>query len=120
MLAIEHCLTLGRSCVIDGMTFSRNVDVERVREIAQKTGAHFMPVFVDCPVEVAEERIREDVRATNNAHRSGEAELVAKVAERFETPPPDAIVLDGTLDPEILVGHLIPHIERIAPDAVDS
>jgi predicted kinase len=120
MLSIEHCLALGRSCVIDGMTFSRNVDVERVREIARKTGAHFMPVYFDCPVEVAQERIRNDVKATNNHHRSGEAELVAKVAERFETPPIDAIVIDGTLDSEILVELLVPHIERITPETIRS
>jgi predicted kinase len=120
MLSIEHCLALGRSCVIDGMTFSRNVDVERVRAMSRKTGAHFMPVFFDCPVEIAQERIRKDVRTTNNVHRSGEEELVAKVAERFELPPEDAIVIDCTLDPHVLAGHLVAHIERVAPEAISS
>lgn len=120
MLSIEHCLTLGRSCVIDGMTFSRNADVERVRTMARRAGAHFMPVFFDCPVEVAQERIRKDVRTTNNVHRSGEEELVAKVAERFEQPPEDAIVIDGTLDTDVLAGYLIPHIDRILRGGITS
>ncbi len=116
LLSLAACLKLGRSCVIDGMTFSRKADVTGARTIAQEAGAYFLPIFFDCPLEVAQERVRRDaLHKTHNAHRSGEEDLVAEVAERFDPPPADVLKVDGTLSPHVLVEHIIEYITQHVP-----
>jgi len=64
------CLELGRSCVVEGMPFSRASVVDELRKLAQRAGAGFMPVFLDCPVEDAQARARRDI-AEQGQHAGG-------------------------------------------------
>ena len=57
LLAVASCLELGRSCVVEGMPFSRAREVDELRELAQRAGARFMPVLL-----AARSRLRKRAR----------------------------------------------------------
>jgi predicted kinase len=67
LLAVGACLKLGRSCVVEGMPFSRSDEVEETRSLAEAAGAFFLPVFLHCPVELAQARARSDLARQNRA-----------------------------------------------------
>lgn len=100
LLAVAACLELGRTCIVDGMTFSRAGEVEEVRRITETAGAHFLPVFLDCPVDVAQGRAARDLAERHRVPEDRDERLVARVAERFEAPPADALCVDATKTPE--------------------
>ncbi|MEZ5891299.1 MAG: AAA family ATPase [Xanthobacteraceae bacterium] len=113
LLALATCLELGRSCLVEGMTFSRTSEVEEVRRIAETAGAHFLPVFLDCPVDVAQARAARDLEQKSRAPEDRDEKLVARVAERFETPPPDALRLDATKPPEEIARAILDRLEQL-------
>lgn len=97
--ALEH-----RPVVTDGMTLSRRQEVEALREVAVLAGASFLPLLLQCPPEVAEQRVRADEGDAAHPAADRSAELVRIVHGRFETPPPDAVVLDATFASERVCG----------------
>lgn len=111
LLAVAACLELGRSCVIDGMTFSRAREVEAVRGIAENAGARFLPVFLDCPLDVAQARAVRDVAEHHRAPEDRDGGLVARVAKRFEAPPADALRLDATRTPEEIADAILDRLD---------
>jgi predicted kinase len=113
LLAVAACLELGRSCVVDGMPFSRVSEVAEVRKLSHKAGASFLPVFLDCPVEVAQERARRDLAEQSRVSDDRDARLIARVAERFEAPPPDALGLDATAPPEDIAEAILDRLEQL-------
>jgi predicted kinase len=82
----------GRSSLLDGMTFSRERERWIVKSIAMQYGFACCILWLDCPVEIAVERV------TDQAHpaRDRSPALVREVAARFE-PPEDAVRIDATL-----------------------
>lgn len=103
LVATGACLTLGRSCVIDGMTFSRAGEIDDVRAVADSAGARFLPVLLDCPLDIAQRRAGGDGAGHRRAGSDGDAAvLIAAVAQRFEAPPADVLRLDATQAPEEL------------------
>lgn len=93
MAAVTANCRAGRNTIVDGMTFSDRASLERLRRCGDEHGFRTMPVWLDCPVPVAQRRVRDD-RQHDAADRN--ADLVSVVAERFEQPPDDAIRLDAT------------------------
>ena len=91
-----QCLA-GRSCLLDGMTFSRESERETVRNIAVQHGFTCHILWLDCPVETAVSR----VTAQSHPARDRDAGLVREVAARFERPA-DAVRLDATLSKDEL------------------
>jgi predicted kinase len=95
LLAVEVNCALGASSVVDGMTFSRRKDLERLADRARDYGATVVPIWLDVPPHVARERI---------AQQGGPADrvpdLVNRVLERFEAPPPSIPAIDATLPVE--------------------
>jgi len=87
--------SLGESTLIDGMTFGRRAERQAVRAIALKYQFRFAPVWLDCPVEVAMQRV------AAQQHLAGDRapDLVRAVAARFEAPN-HAIRIDATLPPK--------------------
>jgi predicted kinase len=112
LLAVAACLELGRSCVVEGMTFSRAREVEEVREIAERAGAHFLPVFLDCPLDVAQARAVRDVAMHHRAPEDRDEGLIARVAKRFEAPPADALRVDATTTPEEIANAILDRLDR--------
>lgn len=113
LLAVAGCLDLGRSCLIDGMTFSRASEVEEVRAIAEKAGARFLPVFLDCPIGVAQTRAGRDAAEGRRTAADRDEHTVARVAARFEAPPADALRLDATRTPEHLARAILSCLARL-------
>jgi len=97
LLAVEVNCALGVGSVIDGMTFSRAADLDRVDTLARRYDARAVPIWLDVPPHVARERIARDL--TRGAHPAADRnpELVAQVARRFEAPPPSVAAIDASL-----------------------
>ena len=95
LLAVEINAVLGCSSVIDGMTFARVEDRERLADIARAHAFDLLWLFVDCSPAVARARIRLDRRQREHPARDRDPGLVAAVAGRFETLPDEAVRIDG-------------------------
>jgi hypothetical protein len=96
-LALEVNCCLGRSSVIDGMTLARAADRHDLERLAVRHGALFVPLVLDCPVDLACRRVdadREHMAADRNAS------LVRALAAQFEWPGPEAFRVDASLDPD--------------------
>lgn len=92
-----HCAD-GESSLLDGMTFGRESERQAVRRIAARHGFGCVLMWLDCPVEVAMERVVQQPHPA--ADRT--PQLVRDVAGRFEKPM-DALRLDATLPIEELL-----------------
>ncbi|HEX6834126.1 MAG TPA: AAA family ATPase, partial [Rudaea sp.] len=57
LLALEINCMLGESTVIDGMTFSRRRDLLRVDSVIRRYHYLPIPIYLDCPVDVARARV---------------------------------------------------------------
>jgi predicted kinase len=95
LLALEINCALDASSVLDGMTFSRREDYERVAALAAERGADILPLLIECTPATARERIANDA----SVHPAGDRQpgLVDEVAARFETPPAHAVRIDASL-----------------------
>ncbi|MGN6521578.1 MAG: AAA family ATPase [Dokdonella sp.] len=97
LLAVEINCLLGASSVIDGMTFSRREDYERLCELARKHCFTAMALLLDCPPATARRRVAEAALRRAHPARDRSPGLVDAVAARFEAPPADAVLIDATL-----------------------
>jgi predicted kinase len=97
MLALEINCLLGQSTVIDGVTFSRRRDLEKVDSVISHFGFTPIPIFLNCPAEVAYGRIAGEIEHNQHVARDRTPDIVYEVLARFEPPPPNALVIDATL-----------------------
>jgi len=97
MLALEINCLLGESSVIDGVTSSRRRDLARVDAIVRRYAFIPIPIYLDCPPAVAHERIASEIEHNQHVARDRTPELVYEVQARFDTPPPNALVINATL-----------------------
>ena len=97
LVALEVNCMLGVSSVLDGVTFSRRRDLLRVDAVIRRYGFTPVPIYLECPPDVARARIAEDVRNNRHLARDRTPEIVTEVLVRFEAPPPSALVIDATL-----------------------
>ena len=88
LVAVAANCRLGRASLVDGMTFARASELEALRACAAARGFDLLPLFLDCPVEVARARI-----AADRSHRAVDRTpaLAESVADRFEAPPAEAV-----------------------------
>lgn len=95
LLALEINCALDASSVVDGMTFSRRNDYERVATLAAEHGAAILPLLIECTPALARERVANDAAK----HPAGDRQpgLVDEVASRFEAPPGHAVRIDASL-----------------------
>lgn len=100
LLAVEINGLLGASSVIDGMTFSGAEERRRLVQLAERQGLGLLIMMLDCPVELARERVLRDLGAGMHPAADRRADLVDAVAARFAPPPPDALRVDASLPPE--------------------
>lgn len=98
LLAVEINCLLGESSVIDGMSFARRRDLERVDKAISSYGFLPIPLFLDCSLDVARKRITEQVAAHPLLARERSPSLAAEVRAQFEAPPPNALVVNANLD----------------------
>jgi predicted kinase len=97
LLALEINCMLGESSVIDGVTFSRRRDLARVDSVIGRYNFTPVPIYLDCPPEIARARIASDVENNRHLARDRTPEIVNDVLVRFDTPPATALVIDASL-----------------------
>lgn len=95
LLALEINCLLGESTVIDGVTFSRRADLVRVDTTIRRYGFTPVPIYLDCPPAVAHDRIAREVEHNQHLARDRSPDLVYEVQARFDTPPPNALVINA-------------------------
>jgi predicted kinase len=95
LLALEINCMLGESSVIDGVTFSRRRDLVRVDSVIGRYKFTSIPIFLDCPPQVARERIAADVANDRHLARDRTPEVINEVLARFDTPPSSALVINA-------------------------
>ncbi|MBD8527104.1 AAA family ATPase [Pseudomarimonas arenosa] len=92
MRALEVNCAMGRNSVLDGRTFSRLAERIEVEQKVRGWGAVVHAVYLDCPVEVAKQRINDQ---PSHPAKDRTPELVDAVASRFEPPGVGCVVVDG-------------------------
>ncbi len=97
LLAVEINCLLGQSSVIDGVTFSRRRDLQRVDAAIRRYGFLPVPIYLDCPPDVARARIADDVANNRHIARDRTPKIVSEVMMRFDTPPPNALVINSNI-----------------------
>ena len=96
LLALEINCLLGESSVIDGVTFSRRRDLLRVDGVILRYAFTPIPIYLDCPPDVARARIASDVENDRHLARDRTPEVVNEVLVRFDPPPPNALTIDAS------------------------
>lgn len=95
VLALEINCLLGESSVLDGVTFSRRRDLMRVDAAIRRYGFTPVPIYLECPPNLARARIAADVAGDRHLARDRTPDAVTKVLSRFDAPPPNALVIDA-------------------------
>lgn len=103
LLAVEVNCMLGRGSVIDGVTFSRRRDLERLDATLAPHKVSPLAIFLDCPPETARMRVLKDLQTGRHPAADRTPELVDEIMARFEPPPASCVVLDARLRAELLV-----------------
>lgn len=100
LAAVDVNCALGRSSIVDGVTFSRRSDLEQLDAVVRRYPVDTVALYLDCPPELARARI-----AAASGHPAGDRtpELVDKVMARFDPPPASAVVLDASRTREQVV-----------------
>lgn len=97
LLTLEINCMLGIGSVLDGMTFARRSELDRVAEIGARHRIVTIPLLVDCPPDIARERVARDIAANRHSARDRTPDLVNEVVARREAPPLETLRIDATL-----------------------
>jgi predicted kinase len=94
LAALQVNCALGRSSVLDGITFSRREGLVAVQAAIAAYPVQALPILVDCPPALARERVAADL-----AHPAPDRtpSLVDAVQARFDPPPAGCAVIDARL-----------------------
>jgi predicted kinase len=114
LLALEVNCMLGESSVIDGCTFSRRADLARVDQVVRQHGFTAIPIFLDCPSQLARERIQRDMAENRHLARDRTPDVVGEVLARMEPPPPGALGIDARLPAAEVCRLAVDAVARIA------
>jgi predicted kinase len=118
LLAVEVNCVLGRGSVIDGVTFSRRRDLERLDSTLAPYRVEPVALFLDCPPQTARFRVAEDLATGKHSMTDRTPELVDEIMAKFDPPPPTCIVLDASQSGAALVAAAIAAVRgRIRPPA---
>lgn len=86
----------GLDSLVDGMTFARACVWDRLREQGDREGFRLVGLWLDCPPEVARERVAEDL--AHGAHLAADRSpgLVDRIARCFAAPSGVACRIDAS------------------------
>jgi predicted kinase len=113
LLALEINCMLGESSVLDGVTFTRRRDLMRVDAAIRRYGFMPVPIYLECPPDVARARIAADVENDRHLARDRTPEVVTEVLSRFDAPPPNALVIDARKPPTEVCRLAVETVEAI-------
>lgn len=116
-LAVEARASMGKSCIVDGMSFSKSAERERVAEIAARYTCVHVPVWLDCPVELAARRVE-----CQREHPAGDrsAQRVREVAARFAPVAPNVLQMPAELNINAQLESVAAYLRDLAGDSVSS
>lgn len=120
LLALEINCMLRAGSVIDGMTFSRRSELDRVAEIAARHRIATIPVLVECPPEIARERVARDLATGRHVALDRTPETVNDVLARREPAPEGTLVVDGALPEAEMCRAALEAIRRCIAESRDS
>lgn len=112
-VAIQANLILGATTIVEGMPFSREGELERVRSIAEADDGHFAAYFMDLPATLAAERVERDrtLRPLEVAPDRTPS-LVQEVARRMRVYPNFVTVLDAKRPTPALATLVLDDLQR--------
>ncbi len=104
LIGLEASLVLGRTCVVEGMPFSRLGELETVVSIADECGAHVQTFLVEVDSATAARRVATESTAGRGRPDALDRtpELVQSVASRMRGFDESVIRLDGRVNPVAL------------------
>ena len=111
LLAVEATAQLGRSCIVEGMPFSRVGELESVGEATRAAGAVFVPFLVHVPAAVAAQRIQRHNASMGQRIADRVPDLAYEVAARMRTFEAGIHCLDGTGSTEELADTVLRAVE---------
>lgn len=117
LLALEINCMLRSGSVIDGMTFSRRPELDRVAEIAARHGIVTIPLLVECPPDLARERVARDLATGSHVAADRTPETVNDVLARRDPAPEGTLVVDATLPAQAMCDAAIAVIRKSIEDA---
>jgi len=94
--AVEVNAAAGRLSLVDGMPFSRSADFEKLVQAAGRFQRSVLPLWLDCPVALAQARVERDQSTGQHTAADRSPELVTEVALRF-APPEGSLRFDASL-----------------------
>jgi predicted kinase len=83
-----------RMVILDGRVFSRNAQLHRVTDFAEKLGIDWMVFECTCSEQTARRRLEEDAATGAHPARNRTYTLYREVSERFEPIPEPKVVID--------------------------
>lgn len=113
LAAVEVNCALGRSSIIDGVTFSRRADLERLDAVLRPYPVDTIALYLDCPPALARQRVAADLAAARHPAGDRSPQLVDTVMARFDSPPPSAVVLDAARPRDAVLAHALEAIAAL-------
>jgi len=98
LVVADALLAAGTSCIVEGMPFSRDGELEAAHAVAEKRGVRCLSIVVDTPVEVAEKRLESTypTHVTYEPSSDRRPGLAREVALRMRAFPDTVLLVDGT------------------------
>jgi predicted kinase len=112
--AARYHLGRGRVVIFDGMTFSRQSQVQAAVGVAAESGGFSAVVVCDVPVAVAVERCERDAADGDHPAANRDGDLVRRVAAEMEEPPGDYLTISMVGELDTAVAHVLEYIEDCA------
>jgi adenylylsulfate kinase len=103
--------------ILDGRTFSRRYQVERVEAAAERLGAAVRVIECVCSDETARRRLATDAEGGGHVAGNRDATLHAAIKARFEPIGEPKLVVDTEQDPSVCVARCVDYLGR-AGDSV--
>lgn len=106
-IALETNLKLGKSVIIDGMTFSQRKVIDEIDNICATFGIKVYFFHLNVKTETAKSRLASQTDTERARRPDRNLKLIDKVAERFETLPDFVISMNGEQDTNFIANEII-------------
>jgi predicted kinase len=120
LAAVAANCRLGRTSLVDGLTFARARELEALRECVVEAGYRLLPLFIDCLVAVARARIAAQAQSTGHVAGDRKPSLAAEVAGRFDAPPADACRIESDQPEQDMCGEALTAVRAALAGALRS
>ncbi len=109
--AAEYNLNRGRHVILDGRTFTRGYQVDRMELFAKEHKADFRILECICPEELALTRLQGDLQTGEHPAGNRTPELYKTLKAEIEQIVPDHIVVDTSCDLNTCLRKCVEYLE---------